>query len=132
MDLLEDASPSPNAPEFSVSELTGAVKSTLEGAFGRVRVRGEVGRVMRARSGHLYYDIKDDRNVIACTTWKGQIRGLGTEPEEGLEVIVTGRLSTFGPQSKYNLNVDSIEVAGAGALMAMLEKRRAKLAAEGL
>ena len=135
-DLIDETDggrgPSGNAPEFTVSELTGAVKRTLEGAFGRVRVRGEIGRVMQARSGHVYYDIKDDRNVIACTTWKGQVAGLGMRPEEGIEVIVTGRLSAFGPQSKYNLNVDSMEMAGAGALMAMLEKRRLALAAEGL
>lgn len=136
MDLFEDdsggAKASSNAPEFTVSELSGSIKKTLEGAFGRVRVRGEVGRVMIARSGHIYYDIKDDRNVVACTTWKGQVPGLGVTPEEGLEVIVTGKLSTFGPQSKYNINVDTIEVAGAGALMAMLEKRKKALAAEGL
>ncbi|SEV99446.1 Exodeoxyribonuclease VII large subunit [Cognatiyoonia koreensis] len=132
MDLFEEETPKGNAPEFTVSELTGSVKKTLEGAFGRVRVRGEVGRVVRAKSGHLYYDIKDDRNVIACNSWKGQVAGLGVQPEEGLEVIVTGKLSTFGPQSKYNINVDSIEVAGEGALMAMLEKRKKALAAEGL
>lgn len=132
MDLFDDEPAKGNAPEFTVSELTGSVKKTLEGAFGRVRVRGEVGRVVTARSGHIYYDIKDDRNVIACNTWKGQVAGLGVKPEEGLEVIVTGKLSTFGPQSKYNINVDSIEVAGAGALMAMLEKRKQALAAEGL
>lgn len=132
MDLFDDDKPTTNAPEFTVSELTGSVKKTLEGTFGRVRVRGEVGRVMIARSGHIYYDIKDDRNVVACTTWKGQVPGLGVTPEEGLEVIITGKLSTFGPQSKYNINVDSIEVAGEGALMAMLEKRKKALAAEGL
>ena len=131
MDLFDEPTAS-NAPEFTVSELAGSVKKTLEGTFGRVRVRGEVGRVMIARSGHIYYDIKDDKNVIACTTWKGQVAGLGVTPEEGLEVIITGKLSTFGAQSKYNINVDSIEVAGAGALMAMLEKRKAALAAEGL
>ncbi|MBM7066150.1 exodeoxyribonuclease VII large subunit [Actibacterium sp. 188UL27-1] len=134
MDLLDDESSAgaSNAPEFSVSELSGAIKRTLEGAFGRVRVRGEVGRVMKAKSGHMYYDIKDDRNVIACTTWKGQVSGLGVLPEEGLEVIVTGKLSSFSAQSRYNINVDTIEVAGAGALMAMLEKRKAQLAADGL
>lgn len=134
MDLLEDDLPAPggNLPEFSVSEISGAIKRTLEGEFGRVRVRGEIGRVFRARSGHLYYDVKDERNVLACTTWKGQISSLGVEPEEGLEVVVTGRLSAFGAQSKYNLNVDAMEVAGAGALMAMLEKRKKQLAAEGL
>ena len=133
MDLLDDDdSPQSNAPEFTVSDLTGAIKRTLEGAFGRVRVRGEVGRVVRAKSGHLYYDIKDERNVINCTTWKGQVPGLGLIPEEGMEVVVTGRLSNYGPQSRYNLNVDSMEVAGEGALMVMLERRRKALAAEGL
>ncbi|MBF9034747.1 exodeoxyribonuclease VII large subunit [Rhodobacterales bacterium HKCCE2091] len=134
-DLIDDDGPGAaqsNAPEFSVSELTGSIKRTLESAFGRVRVRGELGRVMKAKSGHYYYDLKDDRNVINCTTWKGQVAGLGIEPEEGMEVIVTGRLSAYGPQSRYNLNVDSMEIAGAGALMAMLEKRRKALAAEGL
>ncbi len=133
-DLIEGGGTAPgdNAPEFSVSDITSAIKRTLEGAFGRVRVRGEIGRVVRARSGHLYYDIKDDRNVINCTTWKGQAAGLGMEPEEGLEVIVTGRLSAYGPQSRYNLNVDRMEVAGEGALMALLEKRRKALAGEGL
>ncbi len=131
-DLLEDSPPGDNAPEFSVSEISGAVKKTIEGAFGRVRVRGEVGRVFKARSGHLYYDIKDDKNVLSCTTWKGQAARLSVQPEEGLEVIVTGKLTAFGAQSKYNLNVEEVEVAGEGALMAMLEKRKKMLAAEGL
>ncbi|WP_298358768.1 exodeoxyribonuclease VII large subunit [uncultured Litoreibacter sp.] len=132
MDLLDDDSPSPNAPEFTVSEISGAVKKTLEGAFGRIRVRGEIGRVMKAGSGHMYYDLKDDRNVISCNTWKGQVAGLGTLPEEGLEVIVTGKVSSFGGQSRYNINVDTIEVAGEGALMALLEKRKKAMQAEGL
>jgi exodeoxyribonuclease VII large subunit len=131
-DLLDDPSPGQNAPEFSVSEISGEIKKTLEGSFGRVRVRGEVGRVFKARSGHLYYDIKDDRSVLACTTWKGQISGLSVVPEEGLEVVVTGRLTAFGGQSKYNMNVDEVAVAGQGALMALLEKRKAQLASEGL
>ena len=132
MDLLDDDKSSPNAPEFTVSEISGAVKKALEGAFGRVRVRGEIGRVMNAGSGHMYYDLKDDRNVISCNTWKGQVAGLGQLPEEGLEVIVTGKVSSFGGQSRYNINVDTIEVAGEGALMALLEKRKKALAAEGL
>ncbi len=136
-DLIDDPAPDPDAPrrndaEYTVSEISGAVKRTLEDTFGRIRVKGEVGRIFRARSGHLYYDIKDDRNVLACTTWKGQIAELSVAPEEGMEVVVTGKLSGFGAQSKYNLNVDAMEVAGAGALMAMLEKRRVALAAEGL
>ena len=119
-------------PEYTVSEVSGAVKKTLENTFGRIKVRGEVGRVFTARSGHLYYDVKDDKNVLACTTWKGQVSQLSVVPEEGLEVVVTGRMTSFGGQSKYNLNVDEVAVAGEGALMAMLEKRKKALAAEGL
>ena len=131
-DLIEDPQPGRNTPEYTVSEISGKVKRTLEGSFGRIRVRGEVGRVFKARSGHLYYDVKDDRNVLACTTWKGQIAGLSVVPEEGLEVIVTGRLTAFGAQSKYNMNVDEVSVAGQGALMALLEKRKKMLQGEGL
>ncbi|MCP9483343.1 exodeoxyribonuclease VII large subunit [Shimia sp. CNT1-13L.2] len=131
-DLIDSPIEGENAPEFSVSEISGAVKKTIESAFGRIRVRGEVGRVFRARSGHLYYDIKDEGNVLACTTWKGQAARLTVQPEEGMEVIVTGKLTAFGAQSKYNMNVDDVSVAGEGALMAMLEKRKKQLAAEGL
>ena len=131
-DLLDDPTAGQNTPEYTVSEISGEVKRTLEGSFGRIRVRGEVGRVFKARSGHLYYDVKDDRNVLACTTWKGQISGLSVVPEEGLEVVVTGRLTAFGAQSKYNMNVDEVAVAGQGALMALLEKRKKQLEAEGL
>lgn len=132
MDLLDDPAPGQNTPEFTVSEISGAVKRTLEGEFGRVRVRGEVSRVVKARSGHMYYDIKDDRNQLACTTWKGQVARLSVIPEEGLEVVVTGRITAYGAQSKYNMNVDEVAVAGKGALMALLEKRKKQLEAEGL
>ncbi|MGR3746822.1 exodeoxyribonuclease VII large subunit [Paracoccus sp. (in: a-proteobacteria)] len=131
MDLLEDA-PGSNAHEFTVSELSGAVKRSIEDGFGRVRVRGEIGRVSRPGSGHLYFDLKDDRAVLAAVTWKGQAARLTQRPEEGMEVIATGRMTTFPGQSKYQLIVDQIEPAGVGALMAMLEKRRKALAAEGL
>lgn len=135
MDLIDDMGPDgpgQNAPEFTVSELSGAVKRVIEGEFGRVRVRGEVGRVMVARTGHMYFDLKDDRSVIASVSWKGQVAKMAIRPEEGMEVIATGRMTTFGPQSKYQLQVESITPAGAGALMAMLEKRKAALGAEGL
>ena len=133
-DLLDDGDgvAGGNTPEYSVSDLTGAVKRTLEGAFGRVRVRGEVGRVVQARSGHLYFDLKDDRSVIASVAWKGVAGRLQTKPEEGMEVVAAGRLSTFGPQSKYQLIVDDLAPAGLGALMVMLEKRKKALEAEGL
>ncbi len=132
MDLIDDPRDGENAHEFTVSEISGAIKKTLEGEFGRVRVKGEVGRVVHARSGHLYFDVKDDRNTLNCTSWKGQVARLSVMPEEGMEVVVTGKLSAYGPQSKYNLNVDDVAVAGEGALMAMLEKRKKMLAAEGL
>lgn len=131
-DLLDDPAPGQNMPEFTVSEVSGAVKRTLEAEFGRIRVKGEVGRVVKARSGHMYFDVKDDRNTLACTTWKGQVARLSVIPEEGMEVVVTGRLTAYGAQSKYNLNVDEVAVAGQGALMALLEKRKKQLAAEGL
>ena len=130
-DLFEDG-PSGNSPEFTVSELSGAVKRVIEGEFGLVRVRGEVGRVSRPASGHMYFDLKDDRSVIAAISWKGQVAKMQVRPEEGMEVIATGRMTTFPGQSKYQLIVDDIAPAGAGALMAMLEARRKALAAEGL
>ena len=131
-DVIEAASPPGNAPEFTVSELSGAVKRVIEGEFGLIRVRGEVGRVSRPASGHLYFDLKDDRNLIAAISWKGQVARMQVRPEEGMEVVATGRMTTFPGQSKYQLIVDDVAPAGAGALMAMLEKRRAALAAEGL
>ncbi len=133
-ELFEDDSPTPagNQPEYTVSELSGAVKRVIEGEFGLVRVRGEVGRVSRPASGHLYFDLKDDRSVIAAISWKGQVAKMQVRPEEGMEVVATGRMTTFPGQSKYQLIVDDVAPAGAGALMAMLEKRKAQLAAEGL
>ncbi|MBK5933888.1 exodeoxyribonuclease VII large subunit [Rhodovulum imhoffii] len=130
-DLIEDAAPG-NAPEFTVSEISGAVKRVIEGEFAHIRVRGEVGRVSRPRSGHVYLDLKDDRNVLSGVIWKGVTARLATQPEEGMEVIATGRLTTFGGQSKYQIVIEDIAPAGIGALMAMLEKRKAALAAEGL
>ncbi|MEM8823448.1 MAG: exodeoxyribonuclease VII large subunit [Pseudomonadota bacterium] len=132
-DLIDDPAPGRNEPEYTVSEISGAVKRTLEGEFGRIRVRGEVSKVMQARSGHLYFDIKDDRSVLSCTSWKGQVAQLSVIPEEGMEIVATGKMTSFAAtMSKYQLNVDDVRVAGAGALLAMLEKRRAALAAEGL
>ncbi len=122
MDLLDDATPQGNLPEFTVSDLSGAIKRVIEGEFGLVRVRGEVGRVSRPSSGHIYFDLKDDRAVLAAICWKGQAARLAQRPEEGMEVIATGRLTTFPGQSKYQMIVEDISPAGVGALMAMLEK----------
>ncbi len=132
MDLFEDAPSPSNAPEFTVSEISGAVKRSIEGEFGHVRVRGELGRISRPSSGHIYLDLKDDRSVLSGVIWKGRASQLATRPEEGMEVIATGKLTTFPGQSKYQMIIDDIAPAGAGALMAMLEKRKAALAAEGL
>ena len=121
-----------NAPEYSVSEISGAVKRMVEDQFGHVRVRGEIGRVSRPASGHVYLDLKDDRAVLSGVIWKGNASRLATQPEQGLEVIATGRLTTFPGQSKYQIVIEAIEPAGVGALMKLLEDRRRKLAAEGL
>lgn len=118
MDLFEDSSPG-NAPALSVSEIAGAVKRVIEGEFGRVRVRGEVGRVTLHRSGHVYFDLKDERACIAAVCWRATAQGLRHRPEEGMEVIASGRLTTYAPGSKYQLVVESIEPAGVGALMAL-------------
>ena len=125
-------SPTTNLPEQTVSELSSALKRTIETTYDRVRVRGELGRVTIARSGHMYADIKDDKAVLNTIMWKGQVSKLPFRPEEGLEVVATGRLSTYPGRSNYQLIADSLRPAGAGALMALLEERKKKLAAEGL
>jgi exodeoxyribonuclease VII large subunit len=132
MDLIDDPSEGQNAPEYSVTELSGAIKRVIEGEFGHVRIRGEVGRVSLPRSGHIYLDLKDDKSVIAGVIWKGVATRLQTQPEEGMEVVATGRVTTFGGQSKYQIVIEDIKPAGMGALMAMLEKRKQQLAGEGL
>lgn len=132
MDLIDDPQPGANEPEFSVTELSTAIKRVIEGEFSHVRIRGEVGRVSRPRSGHVYLDLKDDRSVLAGVIWKGVATRLSVQPEEGMEVVATGRLTTFGGQSRYQIVIEDIRPAGVGALMAMLEKRKAQLASEGL
>ena len=121
-----------NAHEYSVSELAGNLKRTIEDTFGHVRVRGELGRVTIAKSGHCYLDIKDDRAVINSIIWKGQMSRLAMRPEEGMEVICEGKLTTYPGRSNYQLVISKMELAGAGALMALYEKRKRMLAAEGL
>jgi exodeoxyribonuclease VII large subunit len=132
MDLIDDPREGANSPEFTVSEISGAIKRVIEGNFGHVRIKGEVGRVSRPRSGHIYLDLKDDRAVISGVIWKGVAARLQTQPEEGMEVVATGRVTTFGGQSKYQIVIEEIKPAGMGALMALLEKRKKQLAAEGL
>lgn len=122
-----------NAAEFTVSEIAQAVRRTVEDEFGHVRVRGEIsGFRGQHSSGHAYFTLKDEGAAIDAVIWKGTWPRLLFKPEEGLEVIATGRLTTFPKSSKYQIVIDQIEPAGAGALMALLEDRRKKLAAEGL
>jgi len=119
-----------NIPEYSVSEISGAVKRTLEGAFGRVRVRGELSEVKRYSSGHTYLCMKDAGGSIRGIIWKSAKPGL--KPEDGMEVIATGRVSAWGDKSQYQLIVERLEYAGVGALLARVEALRVRLAAEGL
>jgi len=121
-----------NTPEYSVSELAFSLKRSIEEQFGHVRVRGELGRVTIARSGHCYLDVKDDKAVINSIIWKGVMGRLSMRPEEGMEVVCEGKLSTYPGRSNYQLIIDKMELAGAGALMALYEKRKKALAAEGL
>lgn len=132
---MTDAAPAPansNLPELTVSELAQAVKRTVERDFDRVRVRGELGRVMIAKSGHLYVDLKDADASISTVMWRSNVQGLTFKPEEGLEVVAEGRLSTFPGRSQYQLVAERMAPAGVGALLAQLEKLKARLAAEGL
>ncbi len=121
-----------NRPEFTVGELSAALKRTVEDAFGHVRVRGEISGFKRAASGHLYLSLKDDTAVLDAVCWKGVAAGLRFKPEDGLEVICTGRITTYPGRSKYQIVIEAMEPAGIGALMALLEERKRKLAAEGL
>lgn len=127
-----DPSPTANLQEVTVSELAGSIKRTIETNFDRVRVKGELGRVTIAKSGHMYADLKDDKAVINTIMWKGSVSRLPFRPEEGLEVVAEGKLSTYPGRSNYQLIADTMNPAGVGALMAMLEERKKKLAAEGL
>jgi exodeoxyribonuclease VII large subunit len=121
-----------NTPEFSVSELAFALKRTVEDRFGLVRVRGEISGLKRAASGHVYLALKDDQAVLDGVMWKGVASHLPFRPEDGLEVICTGKLTTYPGRSKYQIVIDRMEPAGIGALMALLEERRVRLTAEGL
>ncbi|HRP79981.1 MAG TPA: exodeoxyribonuclease VII large subunit, partial [Aquamicrobium sp.] len=125
--------PASNAAEYTVSQLSGALKRTVEDAFGNVRVRGEVSGYRGPHSsGHAYFALKDERSRLEAVIWKGTFSRLKFKPEEGMEVIASGKLTTYPGSSKYQIVIDNLEPAGAGALMALLEERRRRLAAEGL
>lgn len=132
--------PSPNAsvdtasnlPSFTVSELSSALKRTVEDAFGFVRVKGEISQPKVAASGHCYLRLKDESAVLDGVIWRGAMNKLSIKPEEGMEVVASGRLTTYQGRSSYQIIIDSLELAGEGALLKLLEERRKKLAAEGL
>jgi exodeoxyribonuclease VII large subunit len=126
------AAPARNLPEYTVSELSQALKRTVEETYAYVRVRGEISGFKRAASGHLYMALKDDSAVLDAVCWRGTAGRLGIAPEDGLEVICTGKLTTYPGRSKYQIVVEAMELAGEGALLKLLEERRKKLAAEGL
>jgi len=130
--LLATEATGDNAPALTVSELSVALKRTVEDAFGHVRVRGEISGWKRAASGHCYLCLKDENAVLDGVIWKGTAAGLRFRPEDGVEVIATGRLTTFPGRSRYQIVIERLELAGQGALMALLDKRRRALAAEGL
>jgi exodeoxyribonuclease VII large subunit len=122
-----------NVAEYSVTEISGALKRTVEETFGHVRVRGEISGYRGPHSsGHAYFALKDDKSRLEAVVWRTSFAKLAFKPEEGLEVIVTGRLTTFPGSSKYQIVIEAMEPAGAGALMALLNERRLKLEAEGL
>src|SRR5215213_6827462 len=129
----ETAAATTNAPEWSVSDLAQALRRTLEDNFGHVRLRGEISGYRGPHgSGHVYFSLKDADACIDAVIWRSSFARLRFRPQEGLEVIATGKITTFAGKSKYQIVIDGIEPAGVGALMALLDERRRKLAAEGL
>lgn len=121
-----------NLPILTVGEVSMAVKSAIEGSFGRIRIRGEISGFKRAASGHLYLALKDENAVLDGVCWRGAAGRLSLDPEDGMEVVATGRLTTYPGRSKYQIVIESMDLAGEGALLKLLEDRRRKLAEEGL
>ncbi len=121
-----------NLPEWSVSDLSAAIRGELEDRFGRVRVKGEVGRVSRPKSGHVYFDLRENDATLAAIVWRSRAARLSCSPEEGMEVVATGQITAYQGQSKYQLSVEEVEHAGVGALLKAIEDLRRRLAEEGL
>jgi exodeoxyribonuclease VII large subunit len=132
MSIIAQNDPGDNAPPFTVSAVSAALKRHVEDGFGHVRVRGEISGFKRPASGHLYFALKDENAVLDAVMWKGNAVRIPFAAEDGLDVIVTGKLTTYPGRSKYQIVVDSMELAGEGALLALLEKLKARLASEGL
>ena len=130
--MTDTVAPDSNAQAYSVSELAFALKRTLEDRYSFVRLRGELSKVTHHSNGHVYLTIKDDKAAIDGVIWKGNVRQLQIRPEHGLEVIVTGKITTYPAGSRYQIVIETMEAAGVGALLAQLERLKGKLAAEGL
>src|SRR3954470_10075811 len=130
--MTDAVAPDSNAQAYSVSELAFALKRTLEDRYSFVRLRGELSKVTHHSNGHVYLTIKDDKAAIDGVVWKGQVRGLSIRPEQGLEVIVTGKITAYPQGSRYQIVIETMEAAGIGALLAQLERVKARLADEGL
>ena len=130
--LLARETTGDNAPALSISELSNLLRRTVEDRFGFVRVRGELSGVKRAASGHLYCSLKDENARLDGVMWRGGVQRLGFAPADGIEVIATGKLTTYPGRSNYQIVIERMEIAGEGALLALLEKTKARLAAEGL
>ncbi len=129
---MSEASSLSNLPEFSVTELSGALRRMVEENFAFVRVRGEISGLKIPPSGHVYFDLKDDKSVLNAVIWRPTVPRLRIRPVSGMEVVVTGKLTTYAGRSNYQIIVEQVELAGLGALMALLEERKKRLAAEGL
>jgi exodeoxyribonuclease VII large subunit len=121
-----------NAEPLTITEISAKLKRAVEDQFGYVRLRGELSGVKRAASGHMYCALKDEQAVIDGVMWRGNAQRLSFQPEDGIEVVATGKLTTYPGRSKYQIVIDSLEIAGEGALLALLEKTRLRLEAEGL
>ena len=130
--LLANVAAGDNSPALSVTELSGALKRTIETTFGTVRVRGEISGFKRHSSGHCYFSLKDENACMDAVIWRTSAGAIAFRPEDGAEVIATGKLTTYPGRSKYQIVVERMELAGEGALLALLERRRKALAAEGL
>ena len=130
--LLAKAAPGDNAAPLSITEISALLKRTVEDRFGFVRVRGELSGVKRAASGHLYLSLKDEGARLDGVMWRGSVQRLGFRPEDGIEVIATGKLTTYPGRSNYQIVIDRMEIAGEGALLALLAKTKARLGIEWL
>ncbi|MDR3441219.1 exodeoxyribonuclease VII large subunit [Telmatospirillum sp.] len=131
-DQSEGVPTSHNVPEYSVSEISHALKRTVEQTYDNVRVKGEISGFKRHSSGHLYFALKDSEAVLDAVCWRGSAGRLSIQPEDGMEVVATGRLTTYPGRSKYQMVIERLELAGQGALLKLLEDRKRRLAAEGL